>query len=59
MQQIQIQALSLTYKSVITLDQQAKEKLSWWITIMKIYNQKPLFIAPPDLSIFSDVSNQG
>ena len=34
LQQIQMQGLrkSMTYKSVITLDQQAKEELSWWIT---------------------------
>ena len=36
LQQIQIQALrkNMTYESVITLDQQAKEELSWWITNM-------------------------
>ena len=27
----------MTYESVITLGQQAKDELSWWITNMKIY----------------------
>ena len=36
LRQIQIQTLrkNMTYESVITLDQQAKEELSWWITNM-------------------------
>ena len=48
LQQIQIQALrkNMTSKFVITLDQQAKEELSWWITNMKIYNGKSLLIVP-------------
>ena len=54
LQQIQIQALrkSMTYKSVITLDQQAKEELSWWITNIKIYNEKSPVILTPELTIF-------
>ena len=44
----------MTLKSVITLDQQIKKGLSWWITNMKIYNGKSLLIVPPDLTIFSD-----
>ena len=38
-QQIRIEALrkNMTYKSVIALDKQAKEDLSWWKTNMKIY----------------------
>ena len=40
---------NMTCKSVITLDQQAKKELSWlswWITNMKIDNEKSLFIVP-------------
>ena len=52
LQQIQIQALrkNMTYKPVpvITLDQQAKEELSWWIANMQIYNGKSLLIVPPE-----------
>ena len=52
LQQIQIQALrkNMTNESAITLDQQAKEELSWGITNMKIYNGKSLLIIPPDES---------
>ena len=49
----------MTYESGITLDQQAKEELSWWITNMQIYNGKSLLILPPDLTIFSDASLKG
>ena len=61
LQQIQIKALrkKMTYESVITLDQQTKEELSWWITNMNIYNGKSLLIVPPDLTIFSDASKKG
>ena len=44
---------------MITLDQQAKEELSWWITNMQIYNGKSLLIVSPDLTIFSDSSKKG
>ena len=39
LQQIKIEALrkNMTYKSVIALDKQAKEDLSWWKTNMRIY----------------------
>ena len=61
LQQIQIQALrkNMTYESVINLDQQAKEDLSWWIVNMQTYNGKSLLIVPPDLTIFSDASKKG
>ena len=61
LQQIQIQTLikNMTYESVITLDQQVKEELLWWITNMQIYNGKSLLIVPPDLTIFSDASKKG
>ena len=49
----------MTYESVITLGQQAKEELSRWITNMKIYNGKSLSIVPPDLTTFSDASEKG
>ena len=61
LQQIQTQALrkNMTYESVITLGQQAKEELSWWITKMQIYNGKPLLIVSPGLIISSDASKKG
>ena len=60
LQQIQIKALrkSLAYESLITLDLQAKEELSWWMTNMKMYNGRPLSIVPPDIIIFSEASKQ-
>ena len=60
LQQIQIQTLrkNMTSESVITLDQQAKEELPWWVTNMKIYNGKSLLIVLPDLTIFSDASKK-
>ena len=44
LQQIKIEALrkKMTYKSVITLDKQAKDDLSWLKTNMKIYHGKSL-----------------
>ena len=46
LQQIQIKALrkSLAYESLITLDLQAMEELSWWMTNIKMYNGRPLSI---------------
>ena len=41
----------MTYEYVITLDQQAKEELSQWITNMEIYSEKSLLIILPDLTI--------
>ena len=60
LQQIQIKALrkSLAYESLITLDLQAKDELSWWMTNMKMYNGMPLSIVPPDTKIFLDASKQ-
>ena len=46
---------NMTYESVITLDQQVKKELPWWITNMKIYNAKSLLIVPQDLTIFLGV----
>ena len=46
----------MTYESVITLDQQVKKELPWWITNMKTYNAKSLLIVPQDLTIFLGVS---
>ena len=34
----------MTNESAITLDHQAKEELSWWITNMKTYHGKSLLI---------------
>ena len=61
LQQKQIQALrkNMTDESVITLDQLAKEQLSWWVTKMQIYNRKSLLISSPDLTMFSDASKKG
>ena len=60
LQQKQIKALrkSVAYESLINLDLQAKEELSWWMTKMKMYNERPLTIVPPDTTIFSDASKQ-
>ena len=49
----------MTYESVATRDQQAKEEPPWWIINMKIYNGKSLSIVPLDLTIFSDTSRKG
>ena len=46
---------NMTYESVITLDQQVKKELPWWITNMKIYNAKSLLIVRQDLTIFLGV----
>ena len=60
LQQIQIQSLrkNMTYESVITQHQQAKEELSWWIRKLKIDNGKSLLIVPLDLTIFPDASKK-
>ena len=50
---------NMTCESVITLDQQAKEELSWCIANMTIYNGKSLLIVSPDLAIFIDASKKG
>ena len=49
----------MTYESAITLDEQAKKELSWWIAKMKIYNEKSLLIVPSDLTKFSDALKKG
>ena len=46
---------NMSYESVITLDQQVKKELPWWITNMKTYNAKSLLIVPQDLTIFLGV----
>ena len=47
---------NMTCESVITLDQQVKKELPWWITNMKTYSAKSLLIVPQDLIIFLGVS---
>ena len=50
---------NMAYEYVITVVQQAKEYLSWWIVNMKICKGKSLLIVPQDLTIFLDASKKG
>ena len=49
----------MAYEYVITVVQQAKELLSWWIANMKICKGKSFLIVPQDLTIFLDASKKG
>lgn len=50
---------SLSYESIVTLDQCAEEELQWWIKEVHRWNGKPITTPPPDMIIETDASLLG